>query len=149
MEEADKEKTNFSTLEGHFEFNLMPLRLINAPATFQRLMECVLAILVGEECLIYLDDITVFSFKIKEHILRLSRVFQALCDAGLQLKPSKCYLALKQVQFLGHIVSKDGITPDSDKISATIGSPVPSNAKQLKQFLGLSNCYRRFIGIMP
>ena len=145
VEEADKEKTAFSTLEGHFEFNVMPFGLTNAPATFQRLMECVLAGLVGEECLIYLDDIIVFSSTFKEHLLRLSRVFQALCDAGLQLKPSKCHLALKQVRYLGHIVSKDGITPDNDKISAVIGYPVPSNAKQLKQFLGLSNYYRRFI----
>ena len=145
VEETDKAKTAFSTSEGHFEFNVMPFGLTNAPATFQRLMECVLAGLVEEECLIYLDDIIVFSTTFKEHLLRLGRVFQALCDAGLQLKPSKCHLAHKQVQYLGHIVSKEGIKPDDDKISAVVEYPVPRNAKELKQFLGLSNYYRRFI----
>ena len=119
--------------------------LTNAPATFQRLMECVLAGLVGEEYLIYLDDIMVFSTTFKEHRLCLGRVFQALCDAGLQLKPSKCHLAHKQVRYLGHIISKEGIKPDDDKISAVVEYPVPRNAKELKQFLGLSYNYRRFI----
>ena len=81
VKETDKAKTAFSTSEGHFEFNVMPFGLTNAPATFQRLIECVLAGLVGEECLIYLNDIIVFSKTFKEHLLRLGRVFQALCDA--------------------------------------------------------------------
>ena len=68
VEENNKEKTAFSTAEGHFEFNVMPFGLTNAPATFQRLMECVLAGLVGEECLIYLDDIIVFSSSFEEHL---------------------------------------------------------------------------------
>ena len=78
VEEQDKEKTTFSTLDGHFEINAMPFGLTNAPATFQRLIECVCAGLVGEQCLIYLDDIIVFSTTLREHLLRLSTVFQAL-----------------------------------------------------------------------
>jgi len=100
VEEQDKEKTAFSTLDGHFEFNVMPFGLTNASATFQRLMECVLAGLVGEQCLIYLDDIIVLSPTFKEHLPCLSRVFQALNEAGLQLKPFKCHFTLKEVHYL-------------------------------------------------
>ena len=145
VEEKDKEKTAFSVPEGHFEFNVMPFGLTNAPATFQRLMECVLAGLVGEQCLIYLDDIIVFSSTFKEHLVRLSGVFQALNDAGLQLKPSKCHFALREVRYLGHVVSQAGIKPDDDKVKAVSTYPIPRTTKELKQFLGLTNYYRRFI----
>ena len=98
MAENDKEKTAFSTPQGHFEFNVMPFGITNAPATFQRLMECVLAGLSGEECLIYLDDVIVFSVSFKEHMDRLTKVFAALEKAKLKLKLSKCHFALKEVR---------------------------------------------------
>ena len=91
IEECDKEKTAFSTTKGHYEFNVMPFGLTNAPATFQSLMECVLAGLNGEQCLIYLDDIIVFSNTFEEHLKCLTNVFTALRKAGLRLKPSKCF----------------------------------------------------------
>ena len=97
-----KKKTAFSTPKGHFEFNVMPFGLTNAPATFQRLMECVLAGLTEEKCLIY---IVVFSRTFEEHIERLMNVFQALRQAGLKLKLNKCHFARKEVKYLGHIVS--------------------------------------------
>ena len=86
VEEQDKEKTALSTAGSHFKFNVMPFGLTNAPATFQRFMECVLAGLVGEQCLIYLDNIIVFSSMFQEPLQHLSGVFQVLNDAGLQLK---------------------------------------------------------------
>ena len=92
VEEQDKEKTAFSTPKGHFEFNVMPFGLTNAPATFQRLMECVLAALTDEQCLIHLDDIVVFNKTFQEHLQRLTNVFHALESAGLKLKASKCIL---------------------------------------------------------
>ena len=145
MAEDDKEKTAFSTPQGHFEFNVIPFGLTNAPATFQRLMECVLAGLSGEECLIYLDDVIVFSVSFKEHLERLARVFSALQKAQLKLKLSKCHFAQREVKYLGHIVSEKGIAPDPGKIEAVSSYPAPQNPKELKQFLGLSNYYRRFI----
>ena len=84
LEEADKEKTAFSTLEGHFEFNVMPFGLTNAPSSFQRLMTCVLSGLTNEQCLIYIDDIIVFSATLSEHLLTLRKVFQRIQDAGLE-----------------------------------------------------------------
>ena len=143
--EQDKEKTAFSTPNGHFEFNVMPFGLTNAPATFQRLMECVLAGLSGEQCLVYIDDIIIFSESFQEHLNRLVRVLQRLREAGLKLKPKKCQFAMQQVTYLGHVISAHGILPDASKIEAVADYPAPKTAKQLKQFLGLTNYYRRFI----
>ena len=115
LDDEAKEKSAFSTQSGHFEFNVMPFGLTNAPATFQRLMECVLAGLVPNECLIYLDDIIVFSTSFADHLTRLEAVFQCLQQAGLKLKPSKCHFARKEVKYLGHIVSAEGIKPNPAK----------------------------------
>ena len=145
VEESDKEKTAFSTMNGHFEFNVMPFGLTNAPATFQRLMECVLAGLTYEQCLIYLDDIIVFSSTFEEHLCRLRNVLVALQEAHLQLKLPKCTFASTEVAYLGHIVSANGITPDPQKVTAVLHFPQPTEAKPLRQFLGLTNYYRKFI----
>ena len=83
LEEGNKEKTAFSTTLGHFEFNVMPFGLTNAPAMFQRLMECTLAGLTQEQCLIYLDDIIVFSSSFSTHLERLENVLTALQHANL------------------------------------------------------------------
>ena len=85
VQEGDKEKTAFSTHDGHFEFNVMPFGLTNAPATFERLMECVLAGLIYEECLIYIDNVVVFSTNFNQHLKCLRTVFQHLAAAGLKL----------------------------------------------------------------
>ena len=140
-----KEKTAFSTSRGHFEFNVMPFGLTNAPATFQRLMECTLAGLSGMHCLIYLDDIIVFSANFADHLTRLSSVFDRLRVVGLKLKPEKCHFAKAHVTYLGHVISNEGITPDKAKIASVANYPTPQNSKEVKQFIGLSNYYRRFI----
>ena len=145
LEESDKEKTAFSTTEGHFEFNVMPFGLTNAPSSFQRLMACVLSGLTSEQCLIYIDDIIVFSATFSEHLVRLRKVFQRVQDAGLKLKASKCRFVQPKVCYLGNIVSADGVEPDPAKIQAVIDYPVPTNVKELRQFLGLANYYRRFV----
>ena len=145
LEEADKEKTAFSTHQGHFEFNVMPFGLTNAPATFQRLMECALAGLTNEQCLIYLDDIIIFSFSFPEHLQRLRNTFMALHQAHLQLKLSKCSFAHNEVCYLGHIVSAAGVKPNPRKVKAVSKYPVPTSVKEFKQFLGLTNYYRKFI----
>ena len=137
VEEEDKEKTAFSTTKGHYEFNKMPFGLTNAPATFQRLMECVLAGLTDEQCLIYIDDIIIFSQTFENHLQRLTNVFQRLRNSHLKLKPSKCQFAQAEVDYLGHIVSAQGVRTDPRKTKAIMEYPVPSNMKQLRQFLGL------------
>ena len=145
LEPRDKEKTAFSTSKGHFEFNVMPFGLTNAPATFQRLMECTLAGLVGDQCLIYLDDVIIFSSTFNDHLRRLASVFDRLRAAGLKLKASKCHFIQEQVTYLGHIISSEGIKPDNAKLTAVTTYPTPQNTKEVKQFMDISNYYRCFI----
>ena len=116
LEESDKEKTAFSTSQGHYEFNVMLFGLTNAPATFQKLMECALAGLTNEKYLIYLDEIIVFSSTFLDHLQQLRCIFMALCQAHLQLKLSKCAFASTTVHYLGHVVSATGVKPDPRKV---------------------------------
>ena len=116
LEEEDKEKTAFSTPFDLYEFNVMPFGLTGAPSMFQRLMECVLKGLQFEICLIYLDDVVIFSSTFDEHLERLELVLKRFRENGLKLKPSKCTFGGKKVQCLGHIISDERIETDPDKI---------------------------------
>ena len=145
MAPEDQEKTAFSTSLGLYEFKVMPFGLVNAPASFERLMETVLRGLQWEECLVYMDDIIVAGDSISQCLERLEHVFQRLQGAGLKLKPSKCSFLQKTVQFLGHVVSEEGIQTDPEKIAVVRDWPVPTTPKQMRSFLGLCSYYRRFI----
>ena len=125
MDPKDIDKTAFTTPYGLFHFKVMPFGLANAPATFERMMERVLAGLHWEVCLIYLDDVIVFSRTFKEHIVRLHQVFSRIKGANLKLSPTKCKLFCHEVGYLGHIVSKDGVATDPKKIEAISSWPVP------------------------
>ena len=135
--EKDREKTAFITQEGLFEFTKMPFGLCNAPATFQRLMDLILAGLQWKNCLVYLDDILIIGKTFKEHNDNLGLVFSRLREAGLKLKPSKCFVCQKQVTYLGHVVSPDGIATDPAKTEKVTNWPIPTCRKELQQFLGL------------
>ncbi|KAL5491297.1 hypothetical protein EMCRGX_G016559 [Ephydatia muelleri] len=141
----DREKTAFVTPYGLFQFRVMPFGLTNAPATFQRLMERVLAGLHWTTCLIYLDDILIFSATVQQLFTRLREIFDRLKQAGLKIKPSKCLLLQKSIKYLGHVVSEHGIKTDSDKTRCIADWPTPSCLQDLKQFLGLASYYRRFV----
>eukprot|EP00112_Aurelia_sp_Birch-Aquarium-sp1_P012429 Seg2613.2 transcript_id=Seg2613.2/GoldUCD/mRNA.D3Y31 product="Transposon Ty3-G Gag-Pol polyprotein" protein_id=Seg2613.2/GoldUCD/D3Y31 len=145
VRESDKEKTAFSTQNGHFQFNSMPFGLANSPATFQRLMDLVLSGLHWTHCLVYLDDVIVFAPSVEEHFKRLDLVLDRIEKAGLTLKPSKCQWLKSSVKFLGHIVSKDGVMVDQAKVNAVKDFPTPQNKTDVRSFLGLTSYYRRFI----
>ena len=137
--EADKDKTVFCTTEGLYQFRVMPFGLCNAPASFQRLMYLVLSILQWSRCLVYLGDIIVLGPSFGEHIKNLGSVFQRLCQSGLRLKPSKCALFRKEVGYLGHVISHDGVATDPDKTAKVATWPVPTTKKETRQFLGLAS----------
>ena len=146
MNEEHIERTAFSVSPlGFFEFVSMPFGLTNSPATFQRLMENCMGNLHLNQCLIYLDDIIVYSSTLEEHINRLEAVFDKLSSAGLKLKPSKCEFFKSEVKYLGHIVSSDGVKTDPDKIKVVVDWPVPNSVKDVQRFLGFSGFYRRFV----
>ena len=117
--ERDKEKTGFRTSGGQlFKFNQAPFGLCNAPATFSRLMDLVLAGLQWETCLFYLDDIIVFAATWEEHLARLHQVFERLRHAKLKLGTKKCTFAAKEVSYLGHRVTEEGLLPDPSLLTA-------------------------------
>ena len=130
---------------GFYECVRMPFGLTNAPATFQRLMESCLSDLHLNWCIIYLDDVIVFSKTPEEHIAWLEAVFKKISDAGLKLKPSKCEFFKKRIHYLGHIVSNKGIETDPKKIEAIINWPGPRTVHEFRKFLGFTNYYRKFV----
>ena len=143
--ESDIPKTAFITKYGLYEYTKMPFGLCNAPSTFQRCMEMVFRGLQWHTLLIYLDDIIVLGATMQENLARLDQVLGRLVEAGLKLKPSKCQILQEEVLFLGHIVSATGLRPNPRLVDAVCGWREPTNRREVQQFLGLSNYYRRFV----
>ena len=146
IQEQDKEKTAFRTSSGQlFEFNQVPFGLCNAPATFSRLMDRVLTGLHWETCLFYLDDIIVFAATWEEHLDRLRQVFERLRHAKLKLGAKKCTFAAKEVSYLGHSVTEEGLLPDPSLLATIREISPPKNATEVRSFLGLAGYYRRYV----
>ena len=145
MQEDDREKTAFITPFGLWEFTRMPFGLCGAPATFQRLMQFSMNDLVLRILLVYLDDVLVFSSDFEEHLRRLETVFTRLRDIGLKLNPEKCRFGAREVHYLGHVVSGEGVATDPDKIAAVNDWPTPKTTREVRSFLGLASYYRKFV----
>ena len=146
MEEESKPLTTFTVGPlGFYEYERMLFGLTNAPATFQHLMENCLGELHLSWCIIYLDDIIVFSDSPSERLRRLRGVFAKLDKVGLKLKPNKCEFFKTKITYLGHIVSSKGIETDPKKVKAVKNWTVPKTVTDVRIFLGFANYYRRFI----
>ncbi|UYV65911.1 hypothetical protein LAZ67_3005874 [Cordylochernes scorpioides] len=145
VEEQDREKTAFVTPDGLYHFNVLPFGLCNGPATFERLMDNILRTHKWKICLCYLDDVIVFSEDLPSHLTRLKTILGCLRKAGLTLNLSKCRFAYEELLLLGHVVSKEGITPDPEKIASIKDFPALKTIKNVRAFLGLCSYYRRFI----
>ena len=145
LDESSKEKTVFSTGHGLWQFKVMPFGLCNGLATFERLMEQVLAGLPLSTALVYLDDILVPGQSFSHKLTNLQKVFERLRIAKLKLSPKNYHVFRREVKYLGHVVSKNGISPDPDKVNAVMSWPIPTSPTELKSFLGLCSYYRRFI----
>ena len=123
----------------------MPFGLTNAPATFQRLMESCLVELHLNWCIIYLDDIIIFSRTLEGHLHRLKAVINKLRAAGLKLNPTMCDLFRQEINYFGHVISKEGVSTDHDKIKVVTEWPQPTTVTEVRSFLGFMSYYRRFI----
>lgn len=145
MAEADKEKTAFTCHLGTFQFRRMPFGLCNAPSTFQRVMDVVLGGLKWKTCFGYLDDTLVATPGDHAQLAALREVLERLRAAGLTAKRSKCSFGLKEIEFLGHHLSAEGMSPSPRKIEAVVQYPVPADLSATRRFLGFVNWYRKFI----
>ncbi|CAG2224221.1 unnamed protein product [Mytilus edulis] len=145
LDEQSKEKTAFMTHRGQYEFNRLPYGLANSPATFNMIMNEVIRDLNWKSALVYVDDILIYSKNFEEHLCHLAALFDKLIEANLKLKPSKCQFACKEVQYLGHIITKEGIAVDPEKTASVHSFAAPKNVKEVRMFLGLCNYYRKFI----
>lgn len=145
LKEEDRSKTAFSTPYGHYEFARMPFGLKNAPATFQRLINSVLRDLINKICVVYLDDILIFSTSFQEHICNIKTVFRKLREANLKVQINKCKFFARETLYLGHILTTDGVKPDPTKIDTILGLKIPTTIKGIKSFLGITGYYRKFI----
>lgn len=145
MVELDEPKTAFKTHHGQFQFRVMPFGLTNAPATFQCLMNSLFASCIRKYVLVFMDDILVYSKDLHSHIKHLDTVLGILRHNQLFAKLSKCSFAQQQLEYLGHIISVQGVATDPEKTAAMANWPQPTTVTELRGFLGLTGYYRKFV----
>ncbi|KAK7103788.1 hypothetical protein V1264_018620 [Littorina saxatilis] len=145
MDPADQHKTAFVTPMGLYEYTRMPMGLISAPATFQRLMQTTMSEFLFQFLLVYLDDLLVYSKTFDEHLEHLDRLLERLIKTGLKIRPDKCQFLRRQVTYLGHTISAEGISCEAGKVDAVVNWPTPTTTTEVRSFLGFASYYRRFI----
>uniref|UniRef100_A0A674CT74 Gypsy retrotransposon integrase-like protein 1 n=1 Tax=Salmo trutta TaxID=8032 RepID=A0A674CT74_SALTR len=145
MGDTDKEKTAFICPVGFYQFERMPQGVSGAPATFQRVMEKTVGDMNLLEVLVYLDDLIVFGRTLEEHEQRLLKVLDRLKSEGLKLSLDKCQFCRTSVNYVGHIISQNGVATDPSKIEAVTTWPKPETVTALRSFLGFCGYYRRFV----
>lgn len=147
MNEKDKAKTAFSDGSRLWQFKRMPYGLRNAPATFQRAMNTILNPVLGKHALAYLDDIIIFSSSFEDHLLHLDETLTLLNRAGLKLNLQKCNFLVKEIKFLGFLISSKGISPDPGKVKSINDMPIPKDVTEIRRSSGAVGFFRRHIPI--
>jgi hypothetical protein len=145
MAEQDKEKTTFICKYGTYQFKVMAFGLKNAPSLFQEMMEKVLADVLMQFVVVYLDDVTIHSSDEAEHLKHIDAVFERLDRANLRIKLSKCHFGLQELKFLGFIVIGDGVKVDPKKVTQITNAKAPSSVTEVRQFLGMCSYLRQFV----
>jgi hypothetical protein len=147
IQEEDREKTAFSCHMGHYQFTKLPYDVNNGPATYQRCMDLILTGLKGIDCLAYLDDLICYSAMMEERAEKLEGICQRIEEANFKIQPTKCVFAMDTVEYLGHLVAKEGVKPDPGKIQAVRDylTPPPSTIGDVPAFIGLAGYYRRHV----
>ena len=145
INELDRHKTAFTTSQGLFEYNVLPMGLCNSPGVFMQLMNDTFADFLNKFVLVFLDDIIVYSDTLEEHEKHVRQALNRLRQQRLYAKASKSALCKREVEFLGHMVGVNGLRVMEDKIEAVRDWPTPKNIRELRAFLGLAGYYRRFV----
>src|SRR5437660_11731790 len=144
--EGDEAKTAFRTRYGHYEYLVMPFGLCNAPATFQAYINNALRDYLDEFCIAYMDDTLVYTKgSHEEHVEHVRKVLQRLQEHELYVKLEKCEFSVQRTNFLGFIISPEGVEMDPARIATILDWPVPKSVHDIQVFLGFANFYRRFI----
>ena len=145
IQQEDVPKTAINTPFGHYQFRVMGFGLTNAPATFQSLMNSILQPYLRQFVVVFLDDILIFSKTLEEHVEHIRTVLTTLRANQLFCKLPKCEFAVEEILFLGHRLTGSSISPDPEKLAAVRDWPTPCTVKDVRQFLGFTNYFRRFI----
>jgi len=145
VKEGDEWKTAFRTRYGLFEFQVMPFGLTNAPSTFQDMMNHVFSDMLDVGVIAYMDDILVYADTEEGHDRTVKQVLKRLQTNSLAISPEKCVWKVKEVEFLGYIIGRDGIKMSGEKVEAVLGWKSPNSITEVQSFLGFADFYRRFI----
>ena len=145
IKKGDEWKTAFRTRYGHFQYNVMPFGLENAPATFQNMMNDILRDMLDAGTVVYIDDILIYSETEEQHVELVREVLSRLEKHSLAIEPEKCFWHQEKVDFLGYVVSAKGIEMATDKVETILKWREPQNVTEVQSFLGFANFYRRFI----
>jgi hypothetical protein len=145
INDEDINKTAFRTRYGHYEFTVVSFGLTNAPAIFMCLMNGVFIDYLDKFVIVFLDNILVYSKTEKEHEKHLRMVLQVLREHQLYAKLSKCSFYQRKIHYLGHIISKEGIAVDPEKVEAIREWSAPRNVVEVRSFMGLAGYYKKFI----
>ena len=145
IKEGDEWKTAFRTRYGLFEYRVIPFGLANAPTMFQNMMNEIFRDMIDLGVVIYLDDILIYSANEQEHVALVKRVLEHLQEQQLANAPDKCEWHRSRVNYLGYIISPEGMEMDQEKIRTVVEWEAPDSVKGVQSFLGFANFYRRFI----
>lgn len=145
LAEEDRELTSFQPTTRKLQFKRMPFGLKGSPITWQRVINLILGELLHENNMAYMDDIISYNKTIEEHIQNLRRILQRLREYNLKLKVEKTKFVCKEVKYLGHIISPEGISTDPDKVACMSKFVAPKNIIEVQRFLGVTYYYRKFI----
>ena len=145
LAEASKEITAFTSPQGLYQWKVLVMGMKTSGAVFQRLMDWILGNLQPRCAVVYIDEITIFSSTMKQHLVDLEDFFIRIHEANLRLNFDKCRFALPEVKILGHMVYKKGIQPDLKKTEAVWNLPAPRNVMGVKSFMGVIAYFRKFI----